>query len=153
MSARRLAAALTAVLLLSGCGGSSSPADEVPELAEALEQVDESLAAEDYAGAEDALTSLADVAEQAEAEGTLSSSDSEDVISAAEELLSQLPQDEAEPPPPTEPEPEPSVAPEADEDDGEDDDEDRTPPKGPKKPKEPKGPKGAKGNSGKGGGD
>ena len=36
MSARPLGAALAALLLLSGCGGSGSPADEVPELAEAL---------------------------------------------------------------------------------------------------------------------
>ena len=136
MSARGLAAAVCAALVLSGCGGSDSPADEVPALAETLDQVDESLAAEDYEGAEDALTSRVDVAEQAEAEGTLSAAESEDVVGAAEALLSQLPQDEAEPPPP--PEPEPTVAPEPEEKEP----KPSKPPKEPKEVKEPKEPKG-----------
>ena len=56
------------------------------------------------------LPDLVDVAEQGEAEGTLGAAESEDVVDAAEALLSQLPPDEAEPPPPSEPEPEPAPA-------------------------------------------
>lgn len=151
MSARGLAAAVVTCLALTGCGGDTAPVDDEPDLAEALQQVDDSLAAEDYATAESALARLVDVAEQAEAEGTLSSAESDDIVSAAQALVEQLPTDQTEPPPPPpppptepEPEPEPTVAPEP-EDEDEDEDEQPKPPKGPKEPKGDKGPKGSKG--------
>ena len=107
MSARGVVAASVCVLLiLSGCGASGSPAEDVPDLAQALEQVDESLAAEDYEQAEDQLAGLVDVAERAEAEGALSSAESDDIVSAAQALVEQLPTDPAEPPPPPPTEPE-----------------------------------------------
>ena len=145
MSARGLAAAACAALVLSGCGGSQTPADDVPELADALEQVDDALAAEDYEQAEDELTGLVEVAKQAADEGTLSDTEADDIVGAAEALLSRLPAEEAEPPPPSEPEPEPepTVAPEpGPEPEGKGEGK---PPKPPKEPKEPKGGKGPKG--------
>ena len=150
MSARGLAAAVCAALVLSGCGDSQSPADDVPELAAALEDVDQALAAEDYEQAEDELTGLVEVAQQAEAEGTLSSAEADDIVGSAEALLSRLPVEEAEPPPPVEEEP--TVAPEPEpEDEGKGTGKGAgKPPKPPMEPKEPKEPKGGKGPKGKG---
>ena len=151
MSARGLAAAAAVLLALSGCGDSQSPADDVPELAAALEDVDEALAAEDYEQAEEELTGLVDVSEQAEAEGTLSSTEADDIVGAAEALLSQLPDEPESPTPPsseTEPEPEPTVAPEPEPEPEPEDEGKGKPPKPPKEPKEPKGGKGPKGKGG-----
>lgn len=141
MGIRTLAALITAgaLLLTTGCGSGTSPADDVPALSTALTRVDQAIAAEEHDEARDAVAELMDVATKAEETGDLDADQVDRIVSAAETLLAALPGAET----PT-PEPEPSApTPEA---------ETPTPtPAGPehgekpeKEPKEPKGPKNSK---------
>jgi hypothetical protein len=146
MVARSLAAALAAgvVLLASGCGSETSPADDVPALATSLDRVDEAIATGEYDAARDAVAKLTDVATRAEAAGDLDAARADRIVAAAEALLAAFPEPEA---PPSEPTPDPTPG----EDDGEDNDDDEEEsapapvdppgqsgkkPHGPKKPKD-----------------
>ena len=154
MGARSLAAALAAIVLLlaSGCGSETSPADDVPALASSLDRVDEAIAAGEYDAARDAVARLTDVATRAEAAGDLDAAQADRIVAAAEALLAALPDPEA---PPSEPTPDPtpetpsSTSPGQDEDEDDDSDEDESAPApvdppgqpgkkphGPKKPKD-----------------
>ncbi len=121
MTRRSLAALVTAALLVtSGCGSGTSPADDVPALSAALDRVDEAIAGEDYDAARDAVAELTDVATEAEESGDLDAEQADRIVSAAESLVEALPGAE-----PAEPEPEAptSSAPADDEDEDEGDEE------------------------------
>ncbi len=108
---RRTVAGAIGVVLLAGCGSSSTPADEVPELAEQLGSVDQALVDEDYAQAGEHLRELVTTTEEARASGTLEDGEADRVLAAAAQLLAELPEpvDETLPeetPPPAEDDPE-----------------------------------------------
>ena len=135
----------------AGCGGDTAPVDDEPELAEALQQVDDSLAAEDYATAESALARAGRRGRAGRGRGDAEQRRERRHRQRRAGTGLAAAGRQAEPPPPAEPEP--TVAPEpedepAPEDDGED--EESKPPKEPKEPKEPRpGAQGAKGPKGK----
>lgn len=150
MMSRSFAALLTAgaLLITSGCGSGTSPADDVPALATSLDRVDEAIAAEDYDAARDAVAELTEVATRAEEDGDLDADQADRIVSAAESLVAALPGGEE---PPAEPDPaSPTSSTPAS--DGEEDDEDEDEP-APAPAESPghsgdkqKGPKKSKGN-------
>ena len=129
--ARSLAALLTAgvLLLATGCGSETSPADDVPALATSLDAVDEAVVSGDDKAVRDAVAELTAVTERARDAGDLDAAAADRILAAAEALLAAL----GEPATPTEekssepPTPAPSMtqpsAPESssDEDGGDDD--------------------------------
>jgi len=103
---RRLAVLVcTGVLLLGGCGGASTPAEEVPALADTLTAIDEALAEQRYLLARRHLRQLIDTAEAARSSGELEDAQADRVLAAAAHLLAALPAPPRVAEPPREPEP------------------------------------------------
>lgn len=141
MTARLKAGAAAACLVLAACGSGTTPAEEVPELAEGLQQVDEALAAEDFDRAEEELATLVDLADAAHEDGELDAVEADRIVAAAQRLSAQLPEPPVEPVEPAQPvEPEAEIE-EEDEPGNEDEDEgdESEPEKGPEESKQPSG--------------
>lgn len=91
---RRLAAAwMTAAVLLvaTGCGQGATPVDQVPALAQTLDQVDDAIAAEKYDSARGSIDDLVDVTVEARDGGELESGEADRILAAAARLRSALP--------------------------------------------------------------
>lgn len=120
--------AASTLLVSAGCGSGTSPADDVPALATALDRVDEAIATEDYDDARDAVAELTDVATEAEESGDLDAEQADRIVAAAESLVAALPGAES---PPDEPDPatptSSATAEGEDEDEDEEDDEESEP--------------------------
>lgn len=87
----RLGGALVAAgLLLSGCGGSESPADKVPELAATLAEVDDAIVDGDYPDAESAVEELVGEARSAAQDGQLTQGEVDEIEATATALLDAL---------------------------------------------------------------
>lgn len=116
---RARAASLVAVLVLAGCGGDATPADEVPQLATRLDRVDQALVDGEYSTARRELDALVEATVEARDDGTLEAEEANRILAAAAHLLSAFP----DPPParseetPTEP----VIPPEDDEEEGDED--------------------------------
>lgn len=132
MTRRTIAALLAAgtLLVTSGCGSSTSPADDVPALATALDRVDEAIDSGDDAAARDAVTELAQTATRAEEAGDLDAGQADEIVAAADALLDELSSVEESP---TEPSSSTSSAPSDEETDEE------TTPAGPESQGKPEG--------------
>ena len=133
---RRLAAlALTSVLLLTGCGDQAAPGDAAPELADQLNRIDGAVAAGDEAAIRQRVESLIAATKESRDAGRIDDAQAARILTAADELLGQLPAEEPEPkPPPSSPSTSaPPPAPEPDEDDDEGDDEEQEKPPKPEK--------------------
>ena len=113
---RRLVAAAVVLLLLSaGCGSTTPPAQEVPELDSALSQVDRAIVGHRPVQARRQLRQLIRTTVEARDAGRLDSAQADDVLAAAAGLLAALPRPRPRPEPaPTTPlpppEPEPRTA-------------------------------------------
>ena len=106
---RTSAAAVACLLALTSCG-SDAPGEQAPELAQELAAIDDALAQEEYAEAQEHLANLVDAAEDARDAGELDDGDADRVLAAATRLLAALPgaPEETEPTPEATPEPSPS---------------------------------------------
>ena len=149
---RRLAAlALTAALLVAGCGDETAPGDAAPELADQLARIDRAVAAGDEAVIRQRVESLVAATEAARDAGRIDDAQADRILTAAEELQDRLPAEQPEPKPspssPSTSAPPPAPEPDEDEDDHEDDDEDQ---KKPPKHENGKGGHGEKPEKGKG---
>jgi hypothetical protein len=129
---RRLPAlALSAVLLVGGCGDETAPGDSAPELADQLTRIDRAVTVGDEAVIRQRVESLVAATEAAREAGRIDDAQADRILTAADELLNRLPAEEPEP----KPSPSPSTSapapasPEPDEDDHEDDEEEKKPPK------------------------
>lgn len=87
------AAWMTAAVLLvaTGCGQGAAPADQVPALAQALDQVDDAIAAEKYDSARGSIDDLVDVTVEARDGGDLDPGEADRILAAAARLRSALP--------------------------------------------------------------
>lgn len=129
MRARPLLAALaTAAVLVAGCGSGTAPAEDVPALATALDDVDAAVVSGDDTAVRDAVDALTEVTTRAREAGDLDAAAADRILAAAEELLAAL--QEATPPtedessePPTPVAPTSTPAPTTPEPTSEDDDE------------------------------
>lgn len=126
-AARFLVSVLGAVVLLTGCGGDTAPADEVPLLADRLALVDRAVSSGNETQIREQVETLIDATERARDAGQLDDEQAERVLAAADSLLARLP-DEATPqpspsPPTSSPAP-PSTPEEGDDEESDEDDED-----------------------------
>ena len=89
---RSFAALLTAgaLLVTSGCGSGTSPADDVPALATALDAVDEAVVSDDDKAVRDAVAELTDTTTRARKAGDLEAAEADRILAAAEALLAAL---------------------------------------------------------------
>jgi hypothetical protein len=131
---RRLAAlALTAVLLVAGCGDETAPGDAAPELADQLTRIDRAVAAGDEAVIRQRVESLVAATEAARDAGRIDDAQADRILTAADELQDRLPAEQPEPKPspssPSTSAPPPAPEPDEDEDDHEDDGDQKKPPK------------------------
>ena len=92
MGARPIVGAVAVAVLLvtSACGSGASPADDVPALAAALDEVDDAIVAGDDEAARAAIAELTDVARQARKDGDLDESEADRITEAADALLEAL---------------------------------------------------------------
>lgn len=86
-----LAALLLPGLLVAGCGGGATPADQVPGLAARLDAVDQGVAAHDDRATRTAITRLEHTVYDARQSGDLDQQRADEILSAAEALLRALP--------------------------------------------------------------
>jgi hypothetical protein len=140
---------LGTVVLLTGCGGGTAPADEVPLLADRLAGVDRAVSSGDEAQIREQVEALVNATERARGAGQLDDEQAERVLAAADSLLAQLP-DETTPQPSPSPRtssPAPPSTPEEgddedsdenDEDDGHEEGHEKHPEKDQPKPEKPK---------------
>ena len=83
--------ALVCAMALTGCGGSSAPADKAPDLADALTVVEDAVEQQRYAQARRHLQELVATTEDARAAGDLDDDEADRVLAAAARLLTVLP--------------------------------------------------------------
>lgn len=84
-------AAVTALLMVPGCGDATSPAEAVPELGSALARVDRALANGDLVRAQRRLDRLVRVTVTARRSGDLETAESDAILAAAASLAAHLP--------------------------------------------------------------
>jgi len=147
-AARSVASLLGTVVLLTGCGGGTAPADEVPLLADRLEGVDRAVSTGDDAQIREQVEALVNATERARDAGQLDDEQAERVLAAADSLLAQLPDATPQPSPsPRTSSPAPPSTPEEgddedsdenDEDDGHEEGHEKHPEKDQPKPEKPK---------------
>jgi outer membrane biosynthesis protein TonB len=113
----RIAGALacaSAGLLLGGCGGAGTPADEVPELGDRLAQVDDALVERRFVQARRQLRQLERTAVSARRSGDLDAAQAEPILVAAADLRAALPRRAPAEPPPADEAPAPQPEDDAD---------------------------------------
>lgn len=100
--------ALVVAATASACGGQQVPADEAPQVADRLDDVDAAVSRHDYPAAHDALQALMRTTTQAAKDGDLTEEQAQQIVASARRVDAQLPA--AEPTEPAAPE-SPSASP------------------------------------------